>query len=87
MIKNREVLTGKETELLAKYGSGEEPVPKPDWGGYRVVPHMVEFWQGQSTRIHDRIRFRLATNNKEEGEVTEMTTMGEDGWLIERLAP
>jgi len=85
VISSRDVLTNKEEELLAKYGDGKEDVPKPDWGGYRVVAHMVEFWQGQSTRIHDRIRFRRL----EEGEQVdqEMIKSGEDGWVIERLAP
>lgn len=85
VISTRDVLTDKETELLAQYGDGKEPVPKPDWGGYRVVPHMVEFWQGQSTRIHDRIRFRRMGEGEEVDE--KMTQNGENGWFIERLAP
>jgi len=88
VIKDRSVLTDKETELLAKYGEeGEEAgqVPKPDWGGYRVEPRVVEFWQGQSTRIHDRIRFRTPA----QGETLdpELHIQGDDGWIIERLAP
>ena len=85
VIGTRSVLTDKEEELLSKYGNGEEPVPKPDWGGYRVVPHMVEFWQGQSTRIHDRIRFRKLKEGEEMDE--KMMQKGENGWVIERLAP
>jgi len=85
VISSRDVLTDKEAELLAKYGDGQAVVPKPDWGGYRVAANMVEFWQGQSTRIHDRIRFRKVG----EGEVIDetMTQRGEDGWVLERLAP
>ena len=78
-------MTDKETELLEKYGEGKEDVPKPDWGGYRVVPKMVEFWQGQSTRIHDRIRFRR--KDDEENIDPDLTVIGDQGWLIERLAP
>ena len=85
VISTRSVLTEKEEELLAKHGDGTEPVPKPNWGGYRVVPHMVEFWQGQSTRIHDRIRFRKMT--EDEDIDVKMTQKGENGWAIERLAP
>jgi len=85
VISTRSVLTDKEEELLAKYGDGKEPVPKPNWGGYRVVPHMVEFWQGQSTRIHDRIRFRKMAEDEDVDE--KMTQKGENGWAIERLAP
>ena len=93
VIPDRAVLTDKETELLAVYGEGGEgegekdrpEVPKPDWGGYRVVPSVVEFWQGQSTRIHDRIRFRISR----EGETLDpaVSRQGDDGWIIERLAP
>jgi pyridoxamine 5'-phosphate oxidase len=50
----------------------DQPVPAPPhWGGYRVVPQSVEFWQGRSGRLHDRLRYRRA------GEA----------WIIERLAP
>ena len=88
VIPDRAVLTDKETELLALYGEekeGRQEVPKPDWGGYRVVPSVVEFWQGQSTRIHDRIRFRT----RREGETLDpaVSREGDDGWIIERLAP
>ena len=51
------------------------PVPRPAvWGGYRVVPERVEFWQGGADRLHDRIRF---VRDDEEG----------GGWLVQRLAP
>ncbi|MBA2415948.1 MAG: pyridoxamine 5'-phosphate oxidase [Geodermatophilaceae bacterium] len=49
-----------------------ETVPLPDrWGGFRVVPLTVEFWQGQTDRLHDRLRYRRS----------------DGGWLVERLAP
>jgi pyridoxamine 5'-phosphate oxidase len=51
---------------------GDGPVPRPEfWGGYRVRPESVEFWQGRPNRLHDRLRYRR------EG----------DSWVIERLAP
>ena len=85
VIQDRSVLTDKEEELLARYGEGEEEVPKPDWGGYRVVPRVVEFWQGQSTRIHDRIRFRTTTEDQTLDP--DLHVKGDNGWIIERLAP
>jgi pyridoxamine 5'-phosphate oxidase len=51
---------------------GEGPIPAPsNWGGYRLSPDEVEFWQGREGRLHDRIRFRLDAA----------------GWVVERLAP
>jgi pyridoxamine 5'-phosphate oxidase len=53
----------------------EGKLPRPDvWGGYRVIPETVEFWQGGRDRLHDRLRFRR--DDAEGG-----------GWVVERLAP
>ena len=54
-------------------------------GGFRVKPSMLEFWQGQTTRLHDRFRFRRPA----EGETidSKVTHQGADGWVFERLAP
>lgn len=70
IIPDREILERQQAELAAKYPDGNVPRP-PHWGGYRVVPDAVEFWQGRPNRLHDRIRFRRAAG----------------GWLKERLAP
>jgi pyridoxamine 5'-phosphate oxidase len=71
VIPNREVLETAYQELLAEYP--EENIPRPPhWGGFRVIPTIVEFWQGGPNRLHDRLCYRLS----------------EDGsWVIERLAP
>jgi len=71
VIHSRVPLEEKVAELEAKYGSGSIPRP-PYWGGFRIVPTSVEFWQGRPNRLHDRIRYSI----RKEG-----------GWLIERLAP
>ena len=56
------------------------PVPRPPvWGGYRVVPERVEFWQGGADRLHDRLRFVRA------GQDGHDTAGG--GWIVQRLAP
>ena len=70
VIEGREVLEERLAELQNEYNEGEVPLP-PFWGGYRVNPHAVEFWQGRPSRLHDRFLYSL------EG----------DGWRIERLAP
>jgi pyridoxamine 5'-phosphate oxidase len=71
-IESREVLEEKVKRLEEDYHSAEA-LPRPEhWGGYRVVPHRIEFWQGRSSRLHDRIEY----------------TLTEDGtWSIARLAP
>ncbi len=70
VIANREVLTERLAHLEQNYFNQTVPRP-PHWGGYRVIPHEIEFWQGRPSRLHDRIRYR--TDN--------------DLWLIERLSP
>lgn len=71
VIPTRAVLEQKFAELKASFGRGEVPLPA-FWGGYRVRPAMVEFWQGRENRLHDRFRYR-----REGGEA----------WQVERLAP
>ncbi|MBO0514350.1 pyridoxamine 5'-phosphate oxidase [Streptomyces beijiangensis] len=71
VIGSREELTDKYEELAARYPEGSE-VPVPEgWGGFRVVPEAVEFWQGHENRLHDRLRY-----------VSEGA-----GWRVERLCP
>lgn len=53
-------------------------------GGYILKPDSIEFWQGQTTRIHDRIRFRKPKENEPDGI---LTYQADDGWVYERLAP
>ncbi|MFT4224980.1 pyridoxamine 5'-phosphate oxidase [Micropruina sp.] len=70
VIANREVLVSNADAASARYG--ENP-PRPEhWGGYRVLPEVWEFWQGRTSRLHDRLRYRLAPNGD---------------WVRERLAP
>ena len=70
VIENREVLERQLAEVTRKFQGGPIPLP-PNWGGYRVVPETIEFWQGRTNRLHDRFRYR-----REGGD-----------WLIERLSP
>lgn len=71
VIKDRKILEERMHSLELKF-SGNTPIQKPrQWGGYLVRPFLIEFWQGRSNRLHDRIRYLLA---------------GEK-WEIRRLAP
>lgn len=72
VIASRAVLEEAYAELSARYPEGTQ-VPRPEhWGGFRLEPDEVEFWQGRPNRLHDRLRYRLDP---------------ERGWVIERLAP
>jgi pyridoxamine 5'-phosphate oxidase len=71
VIGSRSFLEAKVAEMARKFAKGA--IPLPDfWGGYRVVPEMIEFWQGRESRLHDRFRYSRADG---------------DGWRITRLAP
>uniref|UniRef100_A0A8B9R3V6 Pyridoxine-5'-phosphate oxidase n=1 Tax=Anas platyrhynchos TaxID=8839 RepID=A0A8B9R3V6_ANAPL len=81
VIPDREVRTRSWRQ---KYR--DVPVPKPeDWGGYILQPDVVEFWQGQTSRLHDRIVFRRLRDGAE--PPGPMTRRGEGEWVFERLAP
>ena len=70
VIAGREFLEAEQAKLQSRFPAGDPPRPE-NWGGYRIVPHTFEFWQGRTSRLHDRIRFRRI------GGV----------WIKDRLAP
>ena len=72
VIDGREALNARQERYEAQFPD-DQPVPRPEhWGGYRLVPHTIEFWQGRPNRLHDRLRYI-----KESDGV----------WVIQRLAP
>jgi pyridoxamine 5'-phosphate oxidase len=70
-IESRAALEASADEVAARFEGGEVPRP-PNWGGYRVVPDEVEFWQHRDDRLHDRLRYRRR---------------GDGTWTVERLQP
>ncbi|BBB23577.1 pyridoxamine 5'-phosphate oxidase [Isorropodon fossajaponicum endosymbiont JTNG4] len=69
-LSSKQVLLSQFESMKVKFSKGE--IPLPDfWGGYRVIPLKIEFWQGRENRLHDRFIYQLS----------------EDKWRIERLAP
>lgn len=71
VIENREVLELNWQELQTQYENRDVPRP-PHWGGFRVIPTAIEFWQGRSSRLHDRLLYRC---------------IDDGSWIIERLSP
>jgi pyridoxamine 5'-phosphate oxidase len=70
IIDSRGALEQDFAQLVADFA--DKPIPRPEnWGGYRLEPQLLEFWQGRPNRLHDRLRFRLQDNN----------------WQRERLSP
>jgi len=69
-ISSRTVVMARAAKFSAKYALGTVPRP-PHWGGFRVAPDRIEFWQGRPNRLHDRIVYRLSDGN----------------WRIARLSP
>ncbi|WP_296898360.1 pyridoxamine 5'-phosphate oxidase [Thiohalocapsa sp.] len=69
-ISSRSLLEEKVAEMKRRFGDGEIPLPH-FWGGYRVAPESIEFWQGRESRLHDRFRY----------------TRADGSWRVERLAP
>ena len=70
-VTSRSLIEAKLEEMKRKFSGGEVPLPS-FWGGYRVRPTTVEFWQGRADRLHDRFRY---------------TRDGNEDWAVERLAP
>ncbi len=69
-ISSRQILLSEFARMKQKFNNGK--VPLPDfWGGYRVIPDTIEFWQGRENRLHDRFIYRKESNS----------------WKIDRLAP
>jgi pyridoxamine 5'-phosphate oxidase len=71
LVPDRATLDRRYDEVVTRFGDAEVSRP-PHWGGYRVEPRTVEFWQGRFGRMHDRLRYRRT---------------GDGGWVVERLAP
>jgi pyridoxamine 5'-phosphate oxidase len=70
VVDSRDTLEARFAELEKRFG---EEVPRPPhWGGYRLKPNSIEFWQGRDNRLHDRLRYNL---------------MEDGAWVIERLEP
>ena len=70
-VQSRQTLEDRVTELAARYGQAELPIPD-NWGGFRLAPEQIEFWQHRQDRLHDRLQY---------------TRDRQQGWRIERLAP
>ena len=71
VLDGRRVLDARMAEMTERFGDKPVPLP-PHWGGYRLKPDKMEFWQGRTNRLHDRFRY---------------TRLPDGSWQIDRLAP
>lgn len=71
VIDSRQILDARLEQMEERFADGEIPLP-PHWGGYRLKPDQIEFWQGRPNRLHDRFRY---------------SRQADGAWQIDRLAP
>lgn len=71
VVDARRVLDARMAQISERFADKQVPLP-PHWGGYRVIPEQIEFWQGRANRLHDRFRY---------------TRQSDGNWSIDRLAP
>jgi pyridoxamine 5'-phosphate oxidase len=83
VIADRAALVRQHQEIDERFVDSTVPRP-PWWGGYRIVPHIYEFWQGREDRLHDRLRYTRDDEDAEPEGSDERTT---PHWRIDRLAP
>ncbi|MEE1929572.1 pyridoxamine 5'-phosphate oxidase [Streptomyces sp. TRM 70351] len=81
VVASREELDRLYAELAARYPEGSDIPAPPRWGGYRVVPETVEFWQGRENRLHDRLRYDRASAD---GPAADGAPAA---WTLTRLSP
>ncbi len=73
IVADRQTLEARYQQLAVQYPDDDDNIPMPNqWGGYRVKPELLEFWQGRQGRMHDRLRYRWQKDS---------------GWWLERLEP
>jgi pyridoxamine 5'-phosphate oxidase len=72
VIDARRILDARLAEMEERFAGSEVIELPPHWGGYRLIPEMIEFWQGRANRLHDRFRYLLQDDGS---------------WTLDRLAP